>query len=159
MQFVRGCRSQIDIVTSQINRLPLKLLNELICGKINVDYDVLMEYLKFKNFENPEESEAIKKMIQSYITTDTKYIEKLLLAMTGTSKIPVLGYNVDYPLTIELKSDAKKPFEIHTCYNQMFINKETFENFHISPEQKTTQLYEHFSSEALINLSNQFSIA
>ena len=157
-KFVEGFRSQINIKTSKINRLPLKSLNELICGIKNVNYDVLIEHLKFENFENEDEKNSIKEMIQINIRKDPKYIEKLLLAMTGTTKLSVSGYGRN-PLRIEVRSDAKIPFELHTCFNQMIINKNTFDVFYTSQDKTTTDLYQYFSSDMLTRLSNDFSTA
>jgi hypothetical protein len=57
--FIDGFRSQINIKTTKLEKLPLKLFSELICGSdIKLTYENLMKYLTFENCNEYQESMA-----------------------------------------------------------------------------------------------------
>ena len=80
------------------------------------------------------------------------------MAITGFPTIPVSGYPSQYPLTIEKKSSALIPYyELHTCFNQMFINPTVIEAFNVSTDKITTRLYEGFTPEFLVSTATLYS--
>jgi len=156
--FVRGFRSQIDIEITKLNRLPLKQFNELIYGIKTNNYDLLIEHLEFNNFSDIKQINSIKKLISDNIKIDPDYIDKLLLVITGTTKIPSIGYPKDNRLRIEISDGVKIPYEVHTCFNQMLINKNIFNKYYCVEKKEETELFAGLTSEFLTNISNDWNI-
>ncbi len=155
--FISGFKSQIRIERTNISKLPLKLFSELISGSdIELNYENLMKYLKILYF-NPRQLEAIKQLIQENASSE-EWIKAFLFALTNKYKIPINGYPEDKQLRIELSENAKTPYEIHTCNNQMILNKNIL-NIYIRSRNKTeTILYDQFGTIALKALEDNFTI-
>lgn len=164
--FVNGFRSQIDINKTNLNKIPLNKFNELIVGLSETNYETLMKHLKFLKFNDENEISSIKELIKNMSNSvigsndkHNKYIELLLLSMTGNSRIPMVGYPLTNELKIELSNVCKKPYEIHTCFNQMIINRDTFREFYLNSNKETTELYKYFSPILLKHMSGDFSLS
>jgi hypothetical protein len=155
--FVEGFRSQININTSKINRLPLKLFSQLICGSdIELNYENLMKYLKFEHF-NQEQLIAIKQLIQEK-ASDSNWVKAFLFALTNKNKIPINGYPESRQLRIELKNNVREPYIIHTCFNSMDLNTNSLNEYIGSPNKPETSLFIEFGIEALKAVANTFNI-
>jgi hypothetical protein len=157
--FVDGFRSQIDITRTKLKRLPLKLFNQLICGSdIELNYENLMKYLKLEYF-NQEQLSAITQLIQEK-SSDQNWVKAFLFALTSKNKIPINGYKESTLLRIELKDETLvKPYDVHTCFNAMYLNKNSLNEYIGSTRKRETQLYMEFSIEALQAVANTFNIA
>ena len=153
--FVDGFKSQININTSQINRLPLKLFNQLICGSdIELNYENLMKYLNFKSF-NSTQLVAIKQLILENTTLNSNWVKAFLFALTNKNKIPINGYG-NLPLTIKLDNYTNKPYVIHTCFNRMDLNTDSLNEYIQSTNKSENALYNAFSYEVLSSIENTF---
>jgi hypothetical protein len=166
--FIDGFRSQIDIKHFKLNRLNLKEFSELITGKEVLNYDIFISYLKFKNFNNDEQKDKIKNLINSFIEKDPKYLEKLLEVITGATAIPVQGFPNDfpvegssgeYPLHFLLREYTDASSEFHTCFNQLIINKSVLDDYLNSSDPEQTELYSIFEPENLVKQINRYSAA
>ena len=120
----------------------------------------MIKYLKFINF-NPIEKKSIIQLIKNNIC-ETKFIGKdwigaFLLAVTGRSRIPVSGFPQNKRLRIELNTITQSPYDIHTCFNQMILNRIAFAEYQTSQNKKQTKLYQYFKYETLINISELFN--
>jgi hypothetical protein len=157
--FVDGFRSQIDITRTKLKRLPLKLFSQLICGSdIKLNYENLMKYLKLEYF-NQEQISAIKELIHEK-SSNPNWVKAFLFALTSKNKIPINGYEQSRQLRIELKNKTlAKPYDIHTCFNAMYLNKDSLNEYIGSTTKRDTQLYMEFSIEALQAVANTFNIA
>ena len=159
--FISGFRKQINISKSKINKLPLKLLDELIAGLTKIDYSVFLSYLNFINFTN-EQKNILLNIIKNNICIygEKKYLEMLLLVMTGTTKIPSTGYPELSKLRFEKNSHIEpKPIDIHSCFNQFIINPKLFVSYFTTPNKEKTELVLTFSLDTLRRLSVDFSAA
>jgi hypothetical protein len=157
-KFIEGFRNQINVNSTQLYRLPLKLFNELIYGLNYINFDLLMKHLNFEEFVTEERKNYLIQLIKDNICRDPNYIEKLLLLITGTTRIPSIGYPRDKQLRIILSFDSKIPYEAHTCFNYLLINTNIFNDYIFSTNKKETLLFEYFTPEALKNLSSNFTI-
>jgi hypothetical protein len=164
--FIDGFRSQINIKSFKLNILNLKEFSELITGKEVLNYDIFISYLKFKNFNNDEQRDKIKNLINSFIEKDPEYLEKLLEAMTGASSIPVQGYPHVFPLEGEqgeqplhfwLREYTDASSEFHTCFNQLIISKSVLDDYMRSSDPEQTELYSIFEPENLVNQKNRYT--
>lgn len=156
--FTRGFRSIINITETKLYRLNLKQFNELISGVNILNYKTLMKYLKLNNFDNQEEINEFKNLIKKNICKNSNYIETLLLAMTSSQRIPIGGYSIENELIIELNDFVKEPYEIHTCFNNMKINKKIFNDFYTSKNKENSELEIAFSIDYLSKISDDFEI-
>lgn len=158
--FIKGFRQQIDINKTQIDRLPLKKLDELICGISDTNLSLFNSNINFVNFTQEQENilrEIINQHIQ--INGEKKYLETLLLVMTGSNKIPATGF-IKYKLRFEINSDIiPKPIDIHSCFNHFIINPQLFNDYSNSSNKKETELYMTFDIKTLNKLSHDFSSA
>ena len=156
--FIDGFRSIIDITETKLNRLPLKLFNQLICGSdIELNYENLMKYLKFEDFEDPTQLIAIKQLIQEK-ASDSNWVKAFLFALTNKNKIPINGYPESRQLRIELKNNVREPYLIHTCFNSMDLNTNSLNEYIGSPNKPETSLFKEFGIEALKAVANTFNI-
>jgi hypothetical protein len=148
-EFIDGFRKQINVVDSQLNMLPLKSFSQLICGSdIELTYENLMKYLQFENFNSVDKIDSIKNLIKSKIDSDSNWLKLFLFALTNKTKIPINGYEKN-KLIILLNSYVSPPYVIHTCYNLMDLNKNTFDEYFNSTNKSETSLYTAFSSTVL----------
>ncbi len=153
--FVRGFREQINIETSQIDKLQLKTLNVLISGIKELDFDIFKSHLKFINFNNSQK-EILLKIIEDHIkkNNEKEYLQALLETMTASPKIPPLGYSVDHPLRFEISTSlGERQTDIHACFNQFIINEILFESY---DGTETSDLYKLFSIELLKSMVKDF---
>ena len=159
--FVDGFRSQININTTKLAKLPLKLFSELICGSdIELTYENLMKYLTFKNVV-PTPLNAIKQLIELIelkATTEPDWVQHFLMVLTSKNKIPISGYG-EYPLNIKLDNYAEEPFVVHTCFNRMDINTNSLSEYIESTNKSETSLFIEFSSSNLKKYANTFNVA
>jgi hypothetical protein len=160
-KFIEGFRSEIDILATQLYNLPLKLQSEIICGINNLTFEIFEQHLTFENFDDNEKN-ILLNLIKNKYMDNPEYLEILLLTMTGSSRIPALGY-VKYPLKIEKMSFVAydvKPYDIHTCFNHMEINRDLFNIFKLAnpDRQKETEFYKAFDIEYLRKISQFFNI-
>jgi hypothetical protein len=156
-QFVDGFRSQIDI--TNLEGLPLKLFSQLICGSdIKLDYENLMKYLKLEYF-NQDQLSAIKELIHQK-SSDPNWVKAFLFALTSKNKIPINGYEQSKQLRIELKDETSaEPYDVHTCFNAMYLNKNSLNEYIGSTEKRETDLYIEFGIRPLQAVANTFNIA
>lgn len=160
--FVEGFRSQLNVVDTNVRYLNPYMLNIAISGINVVDYSGVMKHLHFINFEQ-EDVQIMENLIKSYAdnsTNDLKgnlYMRTFLMAITGSDTIPIAGYGVN-ELRIELNEYARVPYEIHTCFNQMKINKEIFELYKTATDKTNTVLHDVMSEITLTNVSQLFNI-
>lgn len=160
--FVEGFRSQLNIVDTNVRYLNPYMLNIAISGINVVDYPSVMKHLHFVNFEQ-EDIHMLENLIKSHAdnsTNDLKgnlYMRTFLMAITGSDVIPIAGYGVS-ELRIELNEYARVPYEIHTCFNQMKINKDIFELYKTATDKTNTTLYDVMSEITLTNVSQLFNI-
>jgi len=134
-QFVAGFRSQININATQINNLSLNLLNILIAGTTKLDLEIFTTHLTFEGFTEKQKT-LILQIISENIDLnggDEKYLKCLLEALTGTTRIPALGYPTIYPLAIKGNDSlGNLGIHIHSCFNYIDINLTLFNNEDIS---------------------------
>ena len=158
--FVEGFRIQIDINKTKLNKLPLKLLDELICGKNIINYDIFISNIKFVGFNNINK-EILLEIIKNNCNTNNeqKYLEILLIVMTGYNKIPSIGYSVHSPLRFEIKNLEYLPIEVHSCFNQLIINSKLFDDYKKIIDKKQSELYNIFTIESLKKIQQDFSRA
>lgn len=160
--FVEGFRSQLNIDDTNVRYLNPYMLNIAISGVNVVDYQSVMKHLHFIDFEKEDVQllENLIKLNADKSTNDSKgnlYMRTFLMAITGSDVIPIIGYGV-HKLCIELNEYARVPYEIHTCFNQMKINKEIFELYKTETDKTNTLLYDTFSEITLTNISQLFNI-
>jgi len=143
-KFVDGFRSMFTESEKSIKtlnllkKLPLNLFNELLHGKTDITFDILMEHLNFINntYGNRKISTEnfnkgvllIKNIIKKNMETDPTYVQILLLAMTGGSTISAIGFPKD-KLRIEIDDIGDTPISTHSCFNQMIISSTMFNYF------------------------------
>ena len=159
--FIKGFRNQIDIEKSQIDRLPLKKLDELISGISKIDFKIFNSNVNFINFTS-QQVNVVKQLIIEHIKiNDIKtYLETLLLVMTGSNKIPANGYPIENKLRFELnKYIEPKPIDIHSCFNQFIINPKLVNEYISSTNKEETELYTTFDIETLKGFTQDFSSA
>jgi len=131
----------------------------MICGSdIKLNYENLMKYLKLEYF-NQEQLSAIKELIQEK-SSDPNWVKAFLFALTSKNKIPINGYEQSRQLRIELKNITDiKPYDIHTCFNAMYLNKDSLNEYIGSTNKRETELYIEFGIGALQAVANTFNIA
>lgn len=161
--FVDGFRSQLSIVDTNVKYLNPYMLNIAISGISVVDYQSVMKHLHFEGFDNEDMENVMRDLIKYHADrslNDSKgnqYMRTFLLAVTGTDVIPVAGYGI-HALRIELNEHARVPYDIHTCFNQMKINKGVFDSYVESTDKINTQLFDVFSEITLENVAQLFNI-
>ncbi len=159
VSFIDGFRSQINITTTKLKKLPLKLFNQLICGSdIELNYVNLMKYLKLINF-NTEQLIAIKELIQLKISSDSDWVKTFLFALTNKNKIPISGYEDSKQLRIELKEGFDEPYIIYTCFNSMYISNNSLNEYIRSINKSETELFLEFNTNALKASAKIFNIS
>ena len=90
----------------------------------------------------------MKKLIRECICFYPNFIDSLILYITGTSKIPSIGYPLKNPLKIILGSEIDKyPYKAQTCFNSLTLNKKIFQSYYCSSNIKETKLFEEFNPE------------
>ena len=159
--FISGFRNQIDIKKSQIDRLPLNKLDELIAGISNTNLEIFNKHINFIDF-TPEQIDILKQIINQHIAlSDEKtYLETLLLVMTGSNKIPAIGYPHSNKLRFELQGNIEpKPIDIHSCFNQFIINPRLVQEYIRASNKKETELYTTFDIKTLKGFTQDFSSA
>ena len=159
--FIKGFRNQIDIKKSQIDRLPLNKLDELIAGISNTNLTIFNSHINFINFTT-EQIDILKQIINQHIAlSDEKtYLETLLLVMTGSNKIPAIGYPHSNKLRFELQGYIEpKPIDIHSCFNQFIINPRLLQEYIRASNKKETELYTTFDIQTLKGFTQDFSSA
>jgi hypothetical protein len=78
--------------------------------------------------------------------------------MTGSGRIPSVGYPDGEELRFELKASINpKPIDIHSCFNQFIINPKLFDDYYCEENKENSALYNLFKLETLTILSNDFS--
>lgn len=165
--FVSGFRQQLCVRKIYLNKLSLNLFDKMISGISNVDYNGLIQNLNFINFDDQQKN-AVLDLIREFEKCDGKYIEKLLLVITGTNKMPSIGYPNDKQLRMEIQNQcAKIPYEVHTCFNQMIFSPIVVDEYIRATTTVTTnpysriksKLYEGLKPDYLDGLSTNFEIA
>ena len=140
-QFIAGFRNQIDVKLINLDKLSLKDFSNLITGIFELNYDLFIRNLKFKSFTDYEQINIIKFIIKQHSINDNNYLKTLLLAMTGSTTMPSVGYG-NKPLHIQIINiDSDVGFEFHTCFNQLIINKILFDEYLISENKEQTKLF------------------
>ena len=159
--FVKGFRQQINIYKSKINKLPLKLLDELIAGLCKMNYSTFIAHINFIDFTDNQKNILVNIIENNICIYGEKiYLETLLLVMTGTTKIPSIGYPSTDKLRFELKEAIEpKPIDIHSCFNQFIINPKLFVEYSTNSNTEQTELFLTFSLDTLKKLSVDFSSA
>ncbi len=156
--FIRGFRSQIDVFKSELSLLPLKYFSQLISGgNIPLTYENLIKYLKFFNF-SPEQETSMKELIKQKSEENPEWIKIFLFALTNKHKIPFEGYEAINPLRIELKPNARIPYEIHSCFHQMIVKTESLLEYMHSSTKSETRLSQYLNAEPLQKISELFNI-
>jgi len=158
--FVEGFRSVegLDIYQCRLIRLPIKLFNEMLYGIKKSNYKILISNIKFEGFEDSKQIDSkqidskqidsMKKLIRECICFYPNFIDSLILYITGTSKIPSIGYPLKNPLKIILGSEIDKyPYKAQTCFNSLTLNKKIFQSYYCSSNIKETKLFEEFNPE------------
>lgn len=138
-------------------RYTLRLFNDLLLGVIEINMTILLEHLKFTDFSYYQIQHIIKifKYCIEECGDEEKWIRMLLVVMTGINTIPSSGYG-NNPLCIQIGEIPKK-ISVHTCSNQMDIDKSYFNN--LSEEEKDSNLYGLFKYENLRELREDTSNA
>ena len=170
--FIEGFRNQINVVSNEIYNLSLNNLDTLIAGINITTRDLFYKHLNYINFK-PDEKIHMQIIIDYYICKEgeQEYLQLLLITMTGTNRIPGLGFPI-YPLCFELDSQImyNRPVEIHTCFNQFKINDDTKngifpKNLSVSDhytmkseDREKLPIYGIFSPESLKLLSQDLTI-
>ena len=137
----------------------------MIVGISTVNYDILMQNLKFIGFANDNHTKPLKSLLKQNIDTYPNYIEKLLIAITGVPNIPAFGYSKNKELTIELYNYYDKtnliPFILHTCFNKLDLNNNAYFKYidATDDEKINTELYKYFQPEILTKMSEDHSLA
>jgi hypothetical protein len=86
-----------------------------MCGDLNLKYELLMQHLKFENFDTSGNIHLMKQLIECNIDTHGKiYIKTLLSALTSTNTIPPVGYTDNVKLRIILNPHIEAQSIIHT---------------------------------------------
>jgi hypothetical protein len=159
--FIKGFRSQINIKESKIDKLPLNKLNELIAGITNTDLQTFNSHINYINFTS-EQKNILKQIIDEHIKKngEKKYLEMLLMVMSGFPKISPTGYKQSNVLRFELNENIEpKPIDIHSCFNQFIINPKLFDEYLNASNKEQSELYKIFSLDTLKKLSLDFSSA
>ena len=159
--FIKGFRNQIDIKKSQIDRLPLKKLDELIAGISNANLRIFYSNVNFINFTQ-EQKNILKQIIDQHIQINDEktYLETLLLVMTASNKIPANGYPSNNKLRFELNESIEpKPIDIHSCFNQFIINPKLVNEYISATNKEDTELYTTFDIRTLKGFTHDFSSA
>lgn len=159
--FIKGFRQQINIISSEINKLPLNLLDQLISGIKEINTQIFFSNLNFVNFYSDQKDILVNIIEQNVFKYGEKeYLETLLLVMTGTTKIPSIGYSARYPLRFELNETIEpKPIDIHSCFNQFIINPKLFDEYIQTQDKTNSQLNKTFDLDTLKKLTFDFSSA
>ena len=116
-----------------------------------------MKYLTFENFDELQE-DAIKQLIKKNAKSEPDWVKTFLIVLTSKNKIPISGYG-EFPLKIRLDYYADEPFVVHTCFNLMDINTNSFNEYIKSTNKSETNLYKEFSSNNLKKYANTFNVA
>ena len=164
--FISGFRTQISLIQSKINRLPLNLLDQMIAGLKVMNFTTFFNNVKFYNF-NQKQKKILIEIIKNHmcLNVQTEYISILLMAMTGSNRIPANGYPSSQPLRFEMrKIENNLPIEIHTCFNQFIINTRLVDEYECecirgSSDPKQSELYKIFQIETLRQIKADFSSA
>jgi len=131
--FVKGFRMYFNLLDK-----PPKLLDLLIVGERNESFEKILSMIEFKNF-NPDQNTFMKSIITAHYNrsiSQQEYKESLLTWITGTARLPIAGFPVDYPLQIRISDIiGKNTHNIHTCFNYIDINKELFDKMYMSMKQ------------------------
>ena len=159
--FIEGFQNIINVGTTTLNELPLKKFSELISGSdIKLNYENLMKHLKFVGF-SVEQLTAVKDLIKEKSDSEPDWVRAFLFAITNKNKIPISGFPSDKQLRIELKTlgTEQPPFIVHTCFNNMDLNKSALDEYINSTDKKKTKLYEYFNIETFKSIADHFNIA
>ncbi len=115
-----------------LRKQPVRLLDMLIVGDRELTLDKVLNAIEFIGFDSSPGNNQVKFMKQIIIGnyqdagSSQEYIEKLLELITGTSRMPAGGYPPNKKISIRLTDTDKEPYDIHTCFNYIEINKNIF---------------------------------
>ena len=178
-KFVDGFKSQLnvnnEVVLVLIKDLPLKLLDTLIAGISVVTLELFYKNTIFYGFNNDEY--IIKDIIKSYTETigEQKYLEILVLVMTGSPRLPGNGYPHNKKLHFDLTpSTGYKTIDIHACDKQMQIKESVFIDYKKKmaeekegvqetkgeipePYDNRNELFTAFDFDLLVSMRKEFS--
>ena len=157
--FIDGFREILNINKSKIFNLTIRDFDTLICGQMDITYDLLMEHLQFIDFNNVNNVEGdntgiqeLKDLIKENMKNDTEWIEIFLMVVTGTTTIPAIGYPEDKKLRIQISEIEVEPYALHSCYNHMVIRPKIIKEYLDSENKVETELYRGFSKQVLTRI-------
>ena len=143
--FCDGFRTQIDVNKVLIDELPLNLLDKLLSGMTDLNLQLFNQHVQFYNLDE-ENKDILTKIINDniLIVGENEYLEKLLLVMTGTNRIPGNGYPEGNKLTFEEDgSDECEPYDFLPSYNILYIRHDLFENHKTGHNDQLLKLFNY----------------
>ena len=81
------------------------------------------------------------------------------IPITGYPDENFYGYIREKSLRIEIATDAKVPYDVHSCFNQMILNKSSLDEYILSSNKESTKLYEYLTYDTLMAVSKLFNQA